>query len=270
MGTHATFAVGLELDKKALEAVLDDPELAELTLELLLPRRVFKAAAKAIAKRTRLSLRRLRVIHVDYDSTAEIGTPMLTSKTAAPLWLAMPALEELELVGHAYVQTLEHPGLVSLELTGHCFGKSGSFIKKPAVCPALERLRWRIDPVDFDDDLSVGTLRTLWSAQGLGSLRELDLSQARFDSDPMRSTVFLKSPLLAQLDTLSLPQGLDARAFEKALASSMAHLTAIAVHDDALATLGSDVVTLGSTLPSISSPRFVSRRGVEDAKGDCE
>jgi hypothetical protein len=266
MGTHATFAVGIDLDRKALEATLDDPELTELSLELLLPRRTFKAAAKVIARRTRLGLRRLRIVHVDYDPAADVGPPMLSAKAAAPLWLALPALEELELVGHALAQTLEHPGLVALDLTGQCFGKSGSFLKKPALCPALERLRWRIDPGDFNEKPGVGAFKTLWSAEGLGSLRELDLSQARLDSDPMRSRAFLKSPLLAQLSTLSLPAGLDAKTFEKALSSSMAHLDAITVHDDALAALDPRVAARQPTPHDVSSPRFVSRRGVEDAE----
>ncbi len=226
-----TFTAGVDFDVKAFSNQLEDRPEPAWHLRLLLPRVYWKHIAKAIAKRERAGLQRLELEDSSFDPGASPGRPMLAPKAAAQLWNALPDLEELVLVGHAWFPTLEHAGLKRLEMVG--FGFTASFLKKPAQAPALETLVWSFSGDDHGVAPGASAFKGLWASDGLDSLRDLDLAGADIDGDLLRAPSFLKGKLLSQLDRLALPVVSSARDKLSKGLPKLTHLSWIGVSDPA-------------------------------------
>lgn len=199
-----TITTGFDLDVKAFTKTLAESSHATVVVEMLRPRPHWKAVAKALAKKERPHVRSLVLRALAFDPAGAVGRAMLSPKAGDSLWAALPGLEELELVGHAWATTLAHPTLRSLRMSG--FGFTGSFTKKPADCPKLERLTWAFTGDELGVAPGVAAFKALWKAEGLPALRQLDFGGAELDGGLLDASSFVKSALLGQLESIVLPE----------------------------------------------------------------
>ncbi len=221
--------VDLQLPKGLAKQLAGRTE-SEWVIELLRPRAHWKHVAKAIAKEARTALKRLVLRDRSFDPGASIGRAMLTAKASDALWQALPALEELELVGHAWAPTLDHPGLRELTMSG--FGFTGSFLKKPANAPALAKLTWGFAGDHHGVALGAAGLKGLFGGEGLDSLVELDLANADMDGSLLRSKTFTGGALLPRLKAIVLPvASSDPALLSKKESKHLAHLERVEVTD---------------------------------------
>lgn len=228
------FYARIDFDKKSLTRLLDDETITHLEISIALPRRNFKDVAKLIAKTSRPHIQHLALIDANFIPDGDVGRAMVSGKAEASFWAALPNLTALTLTGHALFATIEHDALTDLTMRGYCFGTKGSFFKKPAKCPNLQRLRWSFTKTLLVDELGVAALSELWDADFTGNLTELDLGRVELGGSLFNSPRFMKSDLLKQLDKLVLPIGnVPPDDLEKAL-PKLAHLSEIIVDHDAL------------------------------------
>ena len=259
--------VGIEVDKAAVQRALARDGYRSLTVRFLAPRQTVKAFAKLLAAEPRPSLRTVELLHEGFESDSDPGRAMLGPADSERFLHALPSLESLRLVGHSWCKTLSHPRLKSLDLDGFCFGTTGSLMRQPLGCPALERLRWCFGADGHGVALSAGQLKGLWSAEGLPNLVDLDLLSVDLDGDLFRARSFLTSALLPQLRRLTAPAlTTDSKTLKRAL-PKLQHLEQLRVGDAALLQLDDRIELVEPEAvapPAEPTEHYVGPESVED------
>lgn len=195
-------------DLKRLAKLFGDERarsVEELVVTVDVPSEQLNNAVKTVAASAPASIVSLTLCEHQFvpHGMATPRTPAVSAAAAGALWKALPDLRSLRLEGHAFFRELAHPTLESLTMVGESV--IGSFMNKPADLPRLRSLTWTVGTDGGGASLQAADFKTLFAADGLPALRELNLSDAMLDDELLKCRSFLKGRLLSQLEVLGVP-----------------------------------------------------------------